>query len=92
MDKCLRDVVQPANNETFVCADDVAVLADSPHILQFTVDVRQEGMMSNGMKIRKRKIEVMAVTGDLKQLVIYCEGEKLTETEYFQYLVSCYQS
>ena len=86
MDKCLREVVQPAGEETFVYADDVAVVTDSPDGLQFTVDRWQEGMIRNGMKINKRKSEVMAVTRNLAQLEIYCEGERLTETENFQYL------
>ena len=73
MDKCLRDVMEPASEETFAYADDIAVVTDSPDRLQNAVDRWQEGMTRNGLKINTRKTEVMAVTRGLEQLAITCE-------------------
>lgn len=81
-----KDIVRPASEETLMYADDVAVVTDSLVALPATVNSWQEGITRNGMKKNIKKTEVMGVGRELEEVVVYGDGERLTEEQNFRYL------
>ena len=88
MDSCARD---SGVTESSMCADDVAVIANSIEEIQSVANSRYEGTKQNGMKISKRmgKTEIMAITVSPNQYDVFIRQDKVNQTDNYSYLGVC---
>ena len=85
MDKCLRDMgVGTQNEETFMYADDVAVVANWAVDIQNIANRWWRGTEQNGMKIKTKqgKTEAMKISRDQGHQLDICMGDdRLNQSE-----------
>lgn len=79
MDKCLRHICRERTEvlETFVYADDVALIAVTAEQLQEETERWSTGLERNGLKMNKNKTEVMFVGRRREELNIRAGEQQL---------------
>ena len=85
MDNCLRDICS-GEEETFVYADDAAIITDTSDALQMALNRQREGTPNKGLKINAQKTEVMHVGTDSIELQVNIGDVRLKQVDTFSYL------
>lgn len=67
-------------------ADDIAIIAGNEKDLKEKLNVWNEVLKNNGMKMNKSKTKVMVVSGEKKEIEVILDGEVIEQVSNFQYL------
>ena len=85
MDSCLRDICT-GEEETFVYADDAAIITDTLDALQMALNRWREGTLDKGLKNNAQKTEVMHVGRDRIEMQVNIGDVRLKQVDTFSYL------
>ena len=78
--------LQPVKLSQCAFADDIVLFAPSERELQNNLNIWNEELKNNGMKINKSKTKIMAITENNQDLDVYLEGVKLEQVDQYKYL------